>query len=95
MTTASLVLSTPSRPVSTCEYLYWVKRLGYDSWFSFDQYPYREDGRDALEEGIEWIETLGAIADSLDDAEVDEIMKTQDGVGFAKLIREAMFQKKY
>lgn len=82
-------------PIETCEYLYWVKRLGYDSWFSFDQYPYREDGRDALEEGIEWIETLGAIADSLDDKKVDELMDKADGVGFAKMIREAMFQKKY
>ena len=79
-------------PIETTEYLYWVKRLGYDSWFSFDQYPYREDGRDALEEGIEWIETLGAVADSLDDDEVDEVIKTQNGVGFAKLIREHMFK---
>ncbi|MBO4411629.1 MAG: sugar phosphate isomerase/epimerase [Lachnospiraceae bacterium] len=79
-------------PIETTEYLYWVKRLGYDSWFSFDQYPYREDGRDALEEGIEWIETLGAVADSLDDDEVDEIIKKQSGVGFAKLIREHMLK---
>lgn len=82
-------------PIETCEYLYWVKRLGYDSWFSFDQYPYREDGRDALEEGIEWIETLGAVADSLDDKRVDEIMASGSGVEFSRMIREAMFRKQY
>lgn len=48
-----------------------------------------------MEEGIEWIETLGAIADSLDDKKVDELFATGDGVGFARMIREAMFQKKY
>ena len=51
------------------------------------------DGRDALEEGSEWIETLGAIADSLDDARVDEICATGSGVEFARMIREAMFKK--
>ena len=82
-------------PIETLEYLYWVKRMGYDSWFSFDQYPYREDGRDALEEGIEWIETLGAIADSLDDKEVDKLFQNGSGVGFARMLREKMLQKKY
>ena len=38
---------------------------------------------------------LGAIADSLDDKKVDEIMKSGSGVDFARMIREEMFQKKY
>lgn len=79
-------------PIETIEYLYWVKRLGYDGYFSYDQYLYREDGRDGLEEGIEWMEALGAIADALDDKEVDAIMKSGDGIAFAKMIREKMFK---
>jgi len=27
-------------------------------WWSMDQYPYREDGRQALQESIEWIKAL-------------------------------------
>ncbi len=79
-------------PIETIEYLYWVKRLGYDGYFSYDQYLYREDGRDGLEEGIEWMETLGAIADSLDDKEVNQIMESGDGIAFARMIREHMFK---
>ena len=38
--------------------------------------------------------TMAAVKTAID-AKVDEIMEKGDGVGFAKMIREAMFQKKY
>ena len=79
-------------PVETIEFLYWVKRLGYNGYYSYDQYLYREDGRDGLEEGIAWMETLAAVADALDDAEVDRLMTSGDGIAFARMIREKMFR---
>ena len=79
-------------PIETIEFLYWVKRLGYNGYYSYDQYLYREDGRDGLEEGIEWMETLAAVADALDDAEVDRLMTSGDGIAFARMIREKMFR---
>jgi xylose isomerase len=45
--------------VHTVEYielLYWLDRTGYEGWLSMDQYPYREDGRDALAESVAWLQ---------------------------------------
>jgi xylose isomerase len=32
--------------------------MGYDGWWSMDQYHYREDGREALAQSIAWIDAL-------------------------------------
>ena len=47
--------------VHTLHYLemfYWLEKMKYKGWWSMDQYPYREDGRQALQESIEWIKAL-------------------------------------
>ncbi len=44
--------------VEFIEILYWLRKSGYSGWISMDQYPYREDGRDALDESIKWLEAL-------------------------------------
>jgi len=47
--------------VHTLHYLemfYWLEKMKYGGWWSMDQYPYREDGRQALQESIEWINAL-------------------------------------
>jgi len=40
------------------ELLYWLERLGYGGWYSMDQYPYREDGRGAIEASILFLDGL-------------------------------------
>ncbi len=53
--------------VHTVEYielLYWLDRTGYIGWFSMDQYPYREDGRDALAESVAWLQGFQVKVDS-------------------------------
>ncbi len=44
--------------VEYVEMLYWLHRTGYDGWYSMDQYPYREDGRDAINESIRFLDNL-------------------------------------
>jgi sugar phosphate isomerase/epimerase len=47
--------------VHTVEYvelLFWLRRLDYKGWYSMDQYPYREDGREAIARSVEWLLAL-------------------------------------
>jgi xylose isomerase len=47
--------------VHTVEYvelLFWLRRLEYTGWYSMDQYPYREDGREAIARSLEWLVAL-------------------------------------
>jgi len=53
--------------VHTVEYielLYWLDRIGYEGWYSMDQYPYREDARAALAESVAWLKALQAKVDA-------------------------------
>ena len=58
------------------EMFYWLKRTGYDRWISTDQYPYREDGRDAVNESVRWMETYIDVVNRLDDNKVEKIINT-------------------
>jgi xylose isomerase len=40
------------------EFFYWLRRTGYEAWMTIEQYPYREDGREAVAESAEWLDFL-------------------------------------
>ncbi|MCL5999117.1 MAG: sugar phosphate isomerase/epimerase [Chloroflexi bacterium] len=42
--------------VEYVELLYWLSKLKYDGWYSMDQYPYREDGRAAINESVRFVD---------------------------------------
>jgi xylose isomerase len=44
--------------VEYVELLYWLDKLGYQGWYSMDQYPYREDGRAAINESVRFVDGL-------------------------------------
>jgi xylose isomerase len=37
------------RMIEFIEFFVWLARTQYDGWITIDQYPYREDGRDAVD----------------------------------------------
>lgn len=43
------------------EILYWLDNVGYDGWFSMDQYPYRENAVGAISESINWLKAFDKI----------------------------------
>lgn len=51
--------------IETLEFFYWLKRTGYTGWLSIDQYPYREDSLDAVQEGVNMMETFARLVDSV------------------------------
>jgi xylose isomerase len=56
--------------VEFVELWFWLKELGYQGWYSMDQYPYREDGQGALRASVEF---LGGVDRLLTDTARDEL----------------------
>lgn len=78
------------RTLEYLEFFYWLRRTGYEGWITIDQFPYREDGRDACNESAEWMDLFESILDDFDLDRVDEVLKRKDGVAASKLMREML-----
>jgi xylose isomerase len=61
--------------IETLEFFYWLRRTGYDGWLSIDQYPYREDGLEAVREGVNAMEAFDGIARSMPEDEVEALLR--------------------
>ena len=75
--------------VHTVEYielLYWLDRTGYTGWFSMDQYPYREDGRDALAESVAWLQGFQKKVDSSRE-QIDALLRTGEATKTSAFLR--------
>ena len=80
--------------IHTIEYLeifYWLRKMGYDGYVSVDQYPYRENSRDAVNESVQWMTALEKAADRLDPAKMDAILAKNDAVASTRYVREILF----
>ncbi len=74
------------------ELLYWIKKVGYSGWYSLDVFPYREDGVKSADESIEWLKAMIKAVDSVDDSEIEAVIKSGDAVGALALIRKMLFR---
>lgn len=74
--------------ISYLEFLYWLKRTNYDGWISFDQYPYREDGREAVAEGLGWVSALNDTMEKMDPDEVEMLIRKGDATQSSRMIRK-------
>ena len=75
--------------VHTVEYielLYWLDRTGYTGWFSMDQYPYREDGRDALAESVAWLQGFQEKVDG-NREQIDELLRIGEATKTSAFLR--------
>ena len=80
--------------IHTVEYIemfYWLKKLGYTGYISTDQYPYREDSRDAVEQTVLWMKTFEKLADRIDMTKMQEILDKNDAVASTAYMRSLMF----
>ena len=80
--------------VHTLEYLeffHWLRRTGYGGWMTIDQFPYREDGRDAVAESAEWLDVLESAADRAGREEIDAILRRKDAVAASRFMRTLLF----
>lgn len=75
------------------EFIYWLRKTDYKGWFTMDQFAYREDGRDAVAESVEWFDTLESVMDKVNTKKIDEVIAKKDGIAASKLMREILFKR--
>ncbi|MDX9956968.1 MAG: sugar phosphate isomerase/epimerase family protein [Clostridia bacterium] len=79
--------------VEFVELMFWLKEIGYDSWYSMDQYPYREDGQGALRASVEFLQGIETMLDTIAMSELRDIISRGDPVESTKWIRGKLFRK--
>lgn len=78
------------RTLEFVEFFVWLERIKYNGWLTIDQYPYREDGRDAVAESALWVNALEKIATSVDTTELQRVLDAHDGVESSRFMRSLL-----
>lgn len=77
--------------VHTIEYmelLYWLKKTDYSGWMSMDQYPYREDGVEAVRESVLWLQAMLKRLESVPDEDIEQVISKGKGQVSSALARK-------
>lgn len=69
------------------EMLYWLQKTGYSGWYSMDQYPYREDGYQAVRSSVLYLQKLQSILDRVGMNVVEEVISARNPVKTSEFIR--------
>ena len=72
------------------EFIYWLRRTGYNGYITFDQFPYREESKEAVNESAEWFDYFESIIDNADFKEIEQVLSTKDGVSASKMARKLL-----
>ncbi len=72
------------------EFIYWLRKTGYEGYMTLDQFPFREDGRDAVYESAEWLDAFESIIDKADMAEIEKVLSKKDAIAASKLMRKLL-----
>lgn len=75
------------------ELLYWLKKVGYQGWYSLDQFPYRDEGIGACSESIAMIRSMIKLIDKVDDKEIEKVISEGDAVKSIALLRKIIFNE--
>lgn len=78
--------------IAYIEMFYWLYKTGYEGYISTDQYPYREDGRDAVNESVRWMEAYLQVVNLMDHNRIEEIINGGDAVKMSAYMRELLFK---
>lgn len=73
------------------EFFYWLRKTGYRGYLTIDQFPYREDGREAVAESARWLDALEGAAERIDPAEIAAVLGRKDAVASSRLMRSMLF----
>ncbi|MEG1887417.1 MAG: sugar phosphate isomerase/epimerase family protein [Oscillospiraceae bacterium] len=72
------------------EFFYWLKKTDYKGFISTDQYPYREDGCEAVRESVLWMKQFINTVNRMDDSEIEKILSSGDAVLASKFVRRVL-----
>lgn len=72
------------------EFIYWLRHTGYEGYMTLDQFPYREDGREAIDESAKWLDYLESIVDRADMDEIHATLAKNDAIASSRLMRRLL-----
>lgn len=72
------------------EFIYWLRKTGYNGYITLDQFPYRENGEAAVSESAEWLNFFENIMDNFDERKIEEVLGKQDAIAASKLMRKLL-----
>lgn len=75
--------------IEMLELLYWLDRLDYNGWYALDIFPYRENGMQAAQESIWWLQGLHKILDRIGRERFTEVIANGNSMAASALFREA------
>ena len=79
--------------IETLEFFYWLKRTGYAGWLSIDQYPYREDGLEAVREGVNAMEAFSNLIDSIPAQEIEALIQRGNAPEITAYLRKLLLSR--
>ncbi len=80
------------RLVEYVEMLYWLRRTEYKGWYSMDQYPYREDGKKAVESSVMFLRQLEKVLNRIGMDEIEKLINRRDPVATCAFIRNELIR---
>jgi len=81
------------RQLEYLEFFYWLRKFEYKGWFTIDQFPYRENGKEAVEESAKWMDALESLLDNADMNEIGECLKRKDAIEASRLMRKILLNR--
>lgn len=72
------------------EFIYWIRRTEYKGYITFDQYPYREDGKEAVNESALWMDYLESLVDKADMQEISTVLNKKNAIESSRLMRRLL-----
>ena len=72
------------------EFIYWLRKTNYQGYITFDQFPYREESREAVSESTLWFDYLESLIDKADVNEIEEILSKKDAIESSRLMRKLL-----
>lgn len=74
----------------TLEFIYYLDKIGYSGWFSFDIFPFRMDSTEAVKLCIKNTETLIKLAEKIDKEKLLQAQKSMKAENTLSVIREIL-----
>jgi xylose isomerase len=74
------------------EILLWLKKTGYNGWYSMDQYPYRENAFNAISESVLFIHQLEQNLTSERIRAFESLIAEGDATAAVKFVRESFLK---
>jgi len=79
--------------VEYVELLFWLREIGYEGWYSMDQYPYRENGQAAVRESVAFLMEIEKLLTDSVAKQLRNLIAVGDATETSAFLRKLIFAK--